>query len=72
MVSVSRREMAFVRRARGLDRVTFAGYLWRVTVLDRAEIDTVLPEPFARWFARRGWAANPASTASRSPATSGG
>jgi hypothetical protein len=27
-----------------------------VTVLDRTDTDAVLPEPFARWFASRGWA----------------
>jgi ATP-dependent helicase Lhr and Lhr-like helicase len=26
-----------------------------VTVLDRTDTDVVLPEPFARWFASRGW-----------------
>src|SRR5579884_3554688 len=41
------------RRGRGaLDRAAGTGYLCRVTVLERASI---LPEPFTRWFASRGW-----------------
>ncbi len=40
------------RGGAALDHDAAARYFWRVTVLERPNI---LPEPFARWFASRGW-----------------
>src|SRR5262249_41848865 len=38
----------------GLDHAAFGRYLYPVTAVERTDVAS-LPEPFARWFASRGW-----------------